>query len=445
MPVDLHQYRKGIGRFYDTGASNTRHRDQPVCPTLSRDITEFNAQMARATNGPLLVRASQTGGMSRVSHPGPGLAGLQFMVLLSMVCPASTLKNAEVDDPYETGVARFGRRLECDAPQQVSISPVRVGSPVLSAITGVMAHPVPLPQGAVRYDKQADIVFIDGSQQKANVIQTLKTAWIAKGFLRPEQGERFEFALRMSSAEHPMMLATLQPSQQTQSRRKRASEKTIDAGIRQHIEKHCAFEEEVRNVAGENEGKLLIFEAQRIENPFRGLFSGDAPNPSPEMRGAEDGINGAFDILTLGIKPLVAKIVANAKRSQYYRQKGDAICESRYQRWSLAEVATALDVDGLALMRRRPHRPASVKPSELQHALPAPARAAYFTSATGSGVQREILLELKHGKSDGALSDLPIYLKPTNKKNEYMAYQPDAMGRDRFERRVIGGDDRLRW
>lgn len=48
--------------------------------------------------------------------------------------------------------------------------------------------------------------------------------------------------------------------------------------------------------------------------------------PSPEARGAAEGLNFVADLLTIGIKPLIGKLIANAKRREYYKNQGDEIC-----------------------------------------------------------------------------------------------------------------------
>jgi hypothetical protein len=370
------------------------------------------------------------------------MAALQFMLLLSTVRSVDARPGT---DAHDAAAISPGVPHGIDTAQWNGWTPMPIRFSTSPRVADVMDDTAPLPDVAVRYDNRARMLVVAGSKQKAKIIGSLKNAWINAGLLSAEQGARIALAFRQSASAQPVMLATLASAPQGQSRPKRASETAINAMIQRHIEKHCAYEEEVRNVKGDNEGKLLIFEAQRIENPFRALFDGDEGYPSPEMRGVENGLNGAIDILTLGIKPLISKIIANAKRSEYYRSKGYAICDRRYQHWSLAELATALDVDGLALMPRHAGLPARGKPLELKRAMPAQTRAAYFTSPAGSGVRREILLELKPAKEMEDVARGPIYLKPTSKKNEFVTYHPDSIRPELLERRVIVDEEHLTW
>ncbi|WP_157685255.1 serine/threonine protein kinase [Robbsia andropogonis] len=370
------------------------------------------------------------------------MTALQFMLLLTTVRSVDARQGADAHDvaaispgiPYGVGTVHWNGW----TPEPIKPS----ASPRVADVTD---DPAPRPDVAVRYDDRTRMLVVAGSKQKAKIIGSLKNAWIDAGLLNAEQGACIASAFRQSASAQPVMLATLAPAPQHQSRPKRASEAALNAMIQRHIKENCAYEEEVRNVRGDNEGKLLIFEAQRIENPFRALFDGDEAYPSPEMRGVENGLNGAVDILTLGIKPLIAKIVANAKRSEYYQSKGDAICAQRYQRWSLAELAMALDVDGLAFMPRHARLPGKGKPLELKHALPGQTRAAYFTTPAGSGVRREILLEVKPANAMGDISAGPIYLKPTSKKNEFITHHPDAQRPELLERRVIVDESHMTW
>ncbi|QWA11520.1 hypothetical protein GTU79_01465 [Sodalis ligni] len=216
-----------------------------------------------------------------------------------------------------------------------------------------------------------------------------------------------------------------------------------DPRTAEHIKEHCAYEEEVLNARGENVGKLLIFQAQRAENPFRMIFDNTDGGVSPEARGVAQGLNVSADILTLGIKPLFGKLIANAKRRKYYQNEDDAICAERYRRLFIAELATSLDVEGLAYVSRRTSL--RVKPSELLNVLPVQQKAAFYTRNPSTGIRKEILLELKKGKS--AINDggRRVYLQPTQKPNEFITHHPDAVRPELLERRVIVDENNLTW
>ncbi|WP_429499008.1 hypothetical protein ACQUFY_07390 [Robbsia andropogonis] len=439
MPVNATQHRQRVGTFQRYVTLEARGLKQTLDPGPSSDVVRFNAQMVRAKNVSMLQEQSVTGSMRPTGRRG--MTALQFILLLGMIRSGDTRAGADASEAAALNT-RVPNAMGTGQGDQWTSMPIRFSPPPVSGVTDDLA---PLPDVAVRYDDRACMLVVEGSKQKEKIIGSLKSAWIKTGLLSAEQGARIALAFRQSALAQPVMLATLASGPQRQSRPKRASEAVLNAMIQRHIEENCAYEEEVRNVRGDNEGKLLIFEAQRIENPFRALFDGDETYPSPEMRGVENGLNGALDILTLGIKPLIAKIVANAKRSEYYQSYGEAICAQRYQHWSLAELAVSLEVDGLAFMPRHARLPARGKPLELKHALPGQTRAAYFTTPAGSGVRQEILLELKPAKAMGKVSDGPIYLKPTSKKNEFITHHPDAKRPELLERRVIVDESHMTW
>jgi hypothetical protein len=312
------------------------------------------------------------------------------------------------------------------------------------------ASPVPLAEtesttvaSVVRVLK-SDSYIITGEQKKNELISSLVQYLVSDGQMTAEEGKDVELWLRSEAAGMPMVAARLNNEEMDTSRKKRALAAENDPRTAEHIKEHCAFEEEVLDAQGENQGKVLIFQAQRAENPFRMIYDNNPDGrPSPEERGVADGLNISADILTLGIKPLIGNLVANAKRREYYQNQGDEICAERFRRLVIAEVATSLDVDGLTFSGRG--SAGKVKPSELLHALPEQERAAFYTRNPHSGIRREILLELRQG--NGAINDngLQVYLKPTEKKNEFITYHPDAVKPESRERRIIVDENNLSW
>ena len=312
------------------------------------------------------------------------------------------------------------------------------------------ASPMPLADtestmaaGIVR-DLKRDSYIITDEQKKNELIFSLVQYLVSDGQMTADEGKDVELWLRSEAADMPMVAARLDNEEVDTSRTKRALAAENDPRTAEHIKEHCAFEEEVLDAQGENQGKVLLFQAQRAENPFRMIYDNN-PNgrPSPEERGAADGLNIVTDILTLGIKLSIRNFIADAKRQQYFLAKGDKICAERFKRLLIAEVATSLDVDGLTFTRRG--MAGKVKPSELLNALPERERAAFFTRTPHSGIRKEILLELKQGK--GAINDngRKVYLKPTQIKNEFVTYYPDAVKPELLERRVIVDDSNLSW
>ncbi|MFP7609931.1 cysteine peptidase family C39 domain-containing protein [Serratia quinivorans] len=312
------------------------------------------------------------------------------------------------------------------------------------------ASPVPQAEtesttvASVVRDLIGDSYIITGEQKKNELISSLVQYLVSDGQMTADEGKYVELWLRSEAAGMPMVAARLDNEEVDTSRTKRALAAENDPRTAEHIKEHCAFEEEVLDAQGENQGKVLIFQAQRAENPFRMIYDNN-PNgrPSPAERGGADGLNISGDIITFGIKPLIGKLIANAKRREYYQNLGDEICAERFRRLFIAEAATSLDVDGLTFARRGNY--GKVKPSELLHALPEHERAAFFTRNPRTGIRKEILLELKQG--NGAINDngRKVYLKPTERKNEFVTYYPDAVKPELLERRVIVDENNLSW
>ena len=291
------------------------------------------------------------------------------------------------------------------------------------------------------HDLKSDCHIITGEQKKNELISSLVQYQVSDGQLSADESKDVELWLRSEAANMPVVIAPLDNDDSGKNRTIRAVDAANDPRTAEHIKAHCAFEEEVLNAQGEKEG---LFWIQRIENIFRAIYDNN-PNgrPTPEERGIADGLNISTDILSLGIKPLIVKLIANAKRREYYKNKGDNICAERFRRLFIAELATSLDVDGLTYTPRG--STGKVKPSELLHALPPRERAAFYTRNPHSGIRKEILLELKQG--NGAINDngRRIYLKPTEKTNEFVTYYPYAVKPEWLERRVIVDENNLTW
>lgn len=291
------------------------------------------------------------------------------------------------------------------------------------------SQPLLLPeieQGETSYANSNSTLFINenshvisDAKNKNALISAIKHYLVSNGQLTAEEGQDFELSLKQWAQVGPFFIAPLIDST---ARMKRALMPEFDPRTAEHIKEHCAFEEEILNANGDNEGKLLLFQAQRAENPFRMIYDNTEGNPSPEVRGTAIGLNIATDILTLGMKPLIGKLIANAKRYEYYKNQGDEICAERFRRLIIAEVATSLDVGGIAFKSRSGAR--KVKPIELLHTTPGHKRAAYYVHNPQSGINKEILLKLQRGNAAIHTESREIFLKPTDKPNEFMTYNP---------------------
>ncbi|MCW2488521.1 hypothetical protein J5069_21690 [Candidatus Symbiopectobacterium sp. NZEC127] len=282
--------------------------------------------------------------------------------------------------------------------------------------------------------------ILSDDQKKNALIAAIKHYLVSDGQLTTEEGQDFELSLKQWAKIGPLFITPLIDST---ARMKRALMPEFDPRTAEHIKEHCAFEEEILNAKGENEGKLLLFQAQRAENPFRMIYDDTEGGPSPEARGAADGLNIVADLLTLGIKPLIGKLIANAKRREYYKNQGDEICAERFLRLNIAEIATSLDVDSIAFKSRGVAR--KMRPTELRHTTPGQNRAAYYVRNPKNGIKKEILLELQPGNTAIHTEGQTIFLKPTDKPNEFMTYHPYAAKPELLQRKVIVDEDTLAW
>ncbi|WP_213990576.1 hypothetical protein [Sodalis sp. dw_96] len=307
------------------------------------------------------------------------------------------------------------------------------------------ASSVALSRNPVYWDKNSYAFIVEDEFKKKEIIESLANFLIATRQLTEPQIEQFETLMKESTSGFPITITPVMRFEGDLSRTKRISEADRNRYIDEHIKEHCAFETEVLNTKGENEGKVLIFQAQRAENPFRMMYDNTDEPPSPLIRGVSTGLNFFADIMTLGLKPLIGNIVANSLRKKYYLSKGDDICATRQDHLSIAELATAINVEGLSFARRG-NAPVA-KPRELMHSIPIPDRAAYSLRNPATGIQQELLINVvDKRKTAGAIRDGEniTYLKPTG-QGEFVTYHPRPAKPELAERKVIVNEETLTW
>ncbi|XBS69029.1 hypothetical protein ABK905_21370 [Acerihabitans sp. KWT182] len=295
------------------------------------------------------------------------------------------------------------------------------------------------------WDNKAHLYVVEDTLQKNNIINSLSNFLAIKGQLNAREADVFANLTKKKAADFPILIIPLIESEQQRSRTKRISETDRNRYIGEHIKEHCAFEIEVLNTNGENAGKVLIFKAQRAENPFRMMYDDTEEPPSPAMRNIASWLNTATDIITIGLKPLIGNIIANNYRKEYYQSIGDEICATRQDHLTIAELATSLNVEGLAFSRRGNVRMA--KPREMLRTVPLSDRAAYTLRNPATGVQQEVLIKLASDKKAVSAvggGDNIIYLKPAD-NGEFVTYRghPDSSGLP--ERRVIADEENFTW
>lgn len=294
----------------------------------------------------------------------------------------------------------------------------------------------------ITWDFKSDSYIITGEQKKKALISSLVQYLVSDGQVTAEESKHIEWRLRSEAAGMPIVATRLDNREIESNRTTRALIAERDPRTGEHIRTHCAFEEEVLDTQGENKGRVLLFQAQRAENPFRMIYD-NKPNyiPSQGERWIADGFNILFDFLTLGVKPLIGKLIANAKRREYYQNLRDDICAERFRQLFIAELATSMSIDGLPFRLRGGG--GRVKPSELLHVLPEHDRAAFYTRDPHSGIRKEILLELEPKTIN--TNEQKVYLKPTEEPNEFVTYLPDAENPALLERKVRVDEDNLSW
>lgn len=460
MPVSASQHRVSTGTYQNKLHNNFRLNSatktqgiNPDCPGIPDEIHHLGHRIDRVVNfhGELSGPSDQTTS-ARQGAIAP-LLMLLSQVRFDDILPAATtnmsvftsersvfpsvsrdtgftaMLNPVMNALHETGhfIARY--------------DPLRFPPADASPVPQAGTEPAVTP--AITRDLKSDSYIITGEQKKNELISGVVQYLVSDGQLTADEGNNAELWLRAEAAGMPMVAARLDNDGPGANRTKRALMPELDPRTGEHIKEHCAFEEELLDAQGENQGKLLLFEAQRAENPFRMIYDNNPDGrPSPEERGAADGLNIAADILTLGIKPLIGKIIAHAKRRKYYQNQGDNICAERFRRLIKAEVLTSLDDGGLSYQSASRAASRRIKPMELLHISPAQDRAAFYTRNPHTGIKNEILLKLKGAVNDNGRE---VYLKPTEKPNEFFTYHPDAVKPERLERRVIVDESNLSW
>ncbi|WP_429500370.1 hypothetical protein ACQUFY_25195 (plasmid) [Robbsia andropogonis] len=447
MPIDAMQHRENAGLHRSRQVRATQGSSKSVPQDLAADIRHFAAELSHISQVP--QHTTRSSAALNDARPSAMATAVRLMLLLNQVrqSPDADLGDQSTPVLLHNEAAPFSPSNAM--PPMSAVTHARTSSADAEThhrsdawlLTGASA----MPASSTRYASTQETATTIGNmrivrdeQEKGDLIRALKQALVQSGWLDIRDAENFEFSLRTSSSGVPLTIVPLETPPDELQRTKRMAQDKIDEGIARHIANHCAMEEEVLNANGENEGKILLYDAQRTENLFRRLYDGHDSRPPPETRGLAGGLNTATDLLSFGVKPLITSLIANAKRSEYYQSRGDMICADRYKHLSLATLATSLDIDGLALTRKA--LPRKAKPAELQHALPTDKNAAYFTRNPVTGIRREILLRVRVDDSGNE-----IFLKPSGRPNEYLTHHPHAQRPELLERRVVVDEKTMRW
>ncbi|WP_413742397.1 hypothetical protein ACL2XO_06175 [Sodalis sp. RH15] len=302
-----------------------------------------------------------------------------------------------------------------------------------------------LSQNGAYWDQNNHIYVIKSELTKKKFIESLLNFLVVSGQLTDSGAEKLETYVKENTSGIPFFLTPVIKFENESSRAKRISEADRNRYIGEHIREHCAYEADVLNTKGENEGKAFMFWAGRLENPLRMIYDNTDESPSPLTLQVTSGLNFFSDILTLGLKPLIGNLIANYLRREYYLSQGDEICAERQRHLIIAELATGINVEGFAF-RHRGKAPI-LKPREIMHSVPLSERAAYSLRNPATGVQEELLIKIVDNKKTASATHDGkdnIYLKPTD-QNEFMTYHSHPAKPDLPERRVIFDEEKSTW
>jgi len=372
---------------------------------------------------------------------------VQFLLLLSQVRPEEIAFPLWADNALSLPDSTYHLSPDSAAPPLARGHQKKASVPFI--FPAAAALPAPPKNKDVSWNSATHSYSLTSEEKKKDLFASLKNYLVNVGQLTADEGEVFELNMRTAAAGSPVLLFPIAESSVNSTdapsiRAKRHVSQEQDPETEKHIKENCAFEEEVLDTAGNNKGKILLFQAQRADNPFRAIYDNNPDGrPTPEERGIAEGLNTSFMVITVGIMPFIGNIIASIKRRNYYQEKGDNICAERYKHIMAANVLTAVDAGGHEYPQRAIAHPAEL--ASLVHTFSAEERAAYYTRDPHTNIRKEILLALKQGQ--GALNDngREIYLKPTEKKNEFVTWYPRAVVPERLERKVIIDEKSLTW
>ncbi|WP_157768092.1 membrane-targeted effector domain-containing toxin [Burkholderia ambifaria] len=212
---------------------------------------------------------------------------------------------------------------------------------------GASAKPIDAAGNRLRADMENSMRIIEQPFAKREFLYDMVAYLTEREALSHEQGERIKQRVEPWLEKGPICIHVFD-AERHHHRAKRVSQADADRAIGDHIKENCAFEEEILDTAGRGEGEVLLFKAQRADNPFRSIYDGRADyGPSPAERGAAEGLNFLFNVMTFGIGPAISGQIAHSYRNELYHNRGDGICKTRLQHLALAEIGTSLNVDNL--------------------------------------------------------------------------------------------------
>jgi len=448
MPASVQQHRQSAGQHYNktqryAGPAQCQARADAMAAVPSNPVANARAQLmllglvfvgnVAASSRPVACVAPQSGNFDgpnlannlsvsrltqgddeRVDRHGDvgvecGRGDVQRTVGIAL--PSARLNTCErlEQDPIQIGPSsgrekRSPPSLRNDPRQEISECEVleegarstiwgwldqklRWSDPLTFA--GASASAIPTADAAIslRADLGNALRVIGDPPAKREFLHDIVAYLVAQNVLSVEQGDRLSRRLEPLLETGPICVHVVDPAHRPPHRNKRMSQTVADRAIADHIRENCAFEEEILDAHGRSEGEVLLFKAQRADNPFRSIYDGRPDHgPSPEARGVADGLNFLFGILTFGIGPGISSQVAHSYRNELYHQRGDEICKTRLQHLVLAETGTSLNVDNLGGGVFSRGRVPFVRPPELTGAHSLAPEASFLTRDPETGI-----------------------------------------------------------
>lgn len=302
------------------------------------------------------------------------------------------------------------------------------------------AAAVPYHLDYLEHDELHDTLIARSDEGKRMLLDLAKSFLLKMGDTTPEQINAREFEWLQAAAQGPIVISRVDLSEVYQ-REKRISFAQHRKNIYRHIKRRCAQEMEIYNTEGLSEGKMLIFTAQRIDNPFRMLYD-DIPEEHPARWKEVAGnlVNFLVNVLTLGLKPLITNPIANGYRKKYYEGKGDKICAKRQDHISFAQFATALDVGGIRY--KTTNRGPRLIPHELQNVPIRHESPTYIAHDKTKNTRINLTVLVSKKKATKSQDELAIKAK---ENNEFETYYPDPTVRTGQKKRVIFDEKENIW
>lgn len=441
-PLDFRVQQNYAAQKNDAAVKNLSR--QPPAETPPQFISPFQQNVSQSVNSPANLSFQPS---PLVMQQNAMATSLQVLMLLAQIRPAQTelfLNSTGALMPPENS-----RQLRAETYPVTTQRSAPLANNGAFLLPAAAALPVPAANEGASWNSAANSLALTSEEKKKEFFASLKEYFVSSGQLTANEGEDFELNMRTSAAGQPVLIYPLEApalntTAATLTRKKRFILEQQDSQIAEHITQHCGIEEEVLDTDGKNRGKMLIFQAQRADKPFRWIYDNN-PNgrPTPEQRGAADGLNITFVVLSAGLMPLIGGMVASAKRHQYYQQQGDAICARKYNHLMLANILTAVDAGSLEYQTSAKMHPGAF--ASLAHAQTPEDRAAYYTRDTHTNIRTELLMQLKNGKRTLDDDGRVIYLKPTDKENEFVTWYPHAVDPKKLERKVIIDQQTMTW